>query len=188
MESKLDKLFQFVDIFTGIVTGIMVFFVFLNVFLRILFDVGLTWSEELARYLFVFVTYVGSISAMNSNEHLGVDTLIINLNKKVQLVLYIFSQLIITVLMAFLIHGTVNMMIYNSSLRTASLSIPFPVLYSLGLLLGVSVILIAVRNIYYALKNKDKITELVRFSDEEEELVEQTEVKTKENLDDMEGK
>lgn len=185
MENKIDKLFQFVDVFTGIVTGAMVFFVFLNVFLRILFGAGLTWSEELARYLFVFVTYVGSISAMNSNEHLGVDTLIVNLNKKVQLVLYIVSQLIITILMTFLIHGTISMMIYNSSLRTASLNILFPVLYSLGLLLGASVTLIAIRNIYYALKHKDKITSLVRFS-EEEELVEQTQLNTKEGLDDME--
>ena len=75
MNRLIDKLFHMIDCFTGILTGLMVLFVFLNVVLRTFFNSGLTWSEELARYLFVYVTYIGAISAMHSNAHLGVDTL-----------------------------------------------------------------------------------------------------------------
>ena len=53
MNKLVDKLFKGIDYFTGILTGLMVFFVFLNVVLRTFFNAGLTWSEELARYLFV---------------------------------------------------------------------------------------------------------------------------------------
>ena len=56
MNKLVDKLFKGIDYFTGILTGLMVFFVFLNVVLRTFFNAGLTWSEELARYLFVYVT------------------------------------------------------------------------------------------------------------------------------------
>ncbi len=59
MNKLVDKLFKGIDYFTGILTGLMVFFVFLNVVLRTFFNAGLTWSEELARYLFVYVTYIG---------------------------------------------------------------------------------------------------------------------------------
>ena len=76
MNRLIDKLFHAIDCFTGILTGLMVLFVFLNVVLRTFFNSGLTWSEELARYLFVYVTYIGAISAMHSNAHLGVDTLL----------------------------------------------------------------------------------------------------------------
>lgn len=53
MNKVMDKLFKGIDYFTGILTGLMVLFVFLNVVLRTFFNAGLTWSEELARYLFV---------------------------------------------------------------------------------------------------------------------------------------
>jgi len=172
MEKMVDKLFHYIDILTGIVTGGMVLLVFLNVVLRVFFNAGLNWSEELARYLFVFVTYIGSISAMNSSEHLSVDILITRLNKKTQLILYIVSQVIISILMVLLTIGSVRMMTLNSALSTASLNIPFPVLYSVGLFLGISVILIAIRNIYYALTGKKKIGDLVASSQEEEEVIE----------------
>ena len=76
MNRLIDKLFHAIDCFTGILTGLMVLFVFLNVVLRTFFNSGLTWSEELARYLFVYVTYIGAISAMHSTAQLGVDTLL----------------------------------------------------------------------------------------------------------------
>ena len=70
--ATMDKLFKGIDYLTGILTGLMVLFVFMNVVLRTCFNSGLTWSEELSRYLFVFVTYVGAISAMRVN---GLPTL-----------------------------------------------------------------------------------------------------------------
>ena len=94
MNRLIDKLFHAIDCFTGILTGLMVLFVFLNVVLRTFFNSGLTWSEELARYLFVYVTYIGAISAMHSNAHLGVDTLLSRVSPKVQLALYLVSRLL----------------------------------------------------------------------------------------------
>lgn len=106
MNKLVDKLFKGIDYFTGILTGLMVFFVFLNVVLRTFFNAGLTWSEELARYLFVYVTYIGAISAMRANAHLGVDTLISRMKPQVQMVMYIVSQTIIAILMIILVWGS----------------------------------------------------------------------------------
>ena len=105
MNRLIDKLFHAIDCFTGILTGLMVLFVFLNVVLRTFFNSGLTWSEELARYLFVYVTYIGAISAMHSNAHLGVDTLLSRVSPKVQLALYLVSRLLIAAIMCILVHG-----------------------------------------------------------------------------------
>ena len=90
--ATMDKLFKGIDYLTGILTGLMVLFVFMNVVLRTCFNSGLTWSEELSRYLFVFVTYVGAISAMRVNGHLGVDTLISRVPRPLQMVMYVVSQ------------------------------------------------------------------------------------------------
>ena len=56
--------------------GLMVLLVFGNVVLRYLFDTGITVSEELSRWIFVWVTFLGAIVAMREHAHLGTDALV----------------------------------------------------------------------------------------------------------------
>mgnify|MGYP001333763177 CR=1 FL=1 len=140
--ATMDKLFKGIDYLTGILTGLMVLFVFMNVVLRTCFNSGLTWSEELSRYLFVFVTYVGAISAMRVNGHLGVDTLISRVPRPLQMVMYVVSQLVIAALMCILVHGSGKMVLQNTESRTAALGISYALLYSVGIITGVSMMLL----------------------------------------------
>lgn len=54
----------------------MVIVVFGNVVLRWVFNSGITVSEEMSRYCFIWLTYIGAMVAMRENGHLGVDTLV----------------------------------------------------------------------------------------------------------------
>lgn len=54
----------------------MVLMVFGNVVLRYAFNSGITVSEEMSRYCFIWLTYIGAMVAMRDGAHLGVDTLI----------------------------------------------------------------------------------------------------------------
>ena len=170
MNNLLNKFFKLVDYFTGILTGLMVIVVFLNVILRVIFNSGLTWSEEMARYLFVYVTYIGAISAMYSNGHLSVDTLISRLNKKAQLVLYIISQLIIAFLMIILIKGSISMVTLNINSYTAALGIPYSVLYFSGVLTGVCIAILSLKNIINAIKNRENISKIVTLQTLDEDI------------------
>lgn len=161
MKTFLDKLFKVIDYFTGILTGGMVLFVFLNVILRIFFNSGLTWSEELSRYLFVFVTYIGAISAMRAGEHMTVDVLVAKLGPKAQMVLYVISQALIAVLMCILVHGSCKMVIQNTASRTAALGISYAFLYSVGIITGVSIAILALGNIAHAVTHPDEISSIV---------------------------
>lgn len=171
MKGFIDKLFKGVDILTGILTGLMVLFVFLNVVLRTFFNSGLTWSEELSRYLFVFVTYVGAISAMHANAHICVDTLLSRVSHKLQMIFYVLSQSIIVVLMVILVHGSVKMVIQNTASRTAALGIPYSILYSVGILCGAGIALLAVANIVYALTHPSEISSIVTTHSEDDEII-----------------
>ena len=150
MKTFLDKLFKGIDYFTGILTGLMVLFVFLNVVLRIVFNSGLTWSEELSRYLFVFVTYIGAISAMRAGGHMTVDMLTSKVSPRLQMILYVISQSLIAVLMAILVHGSIKMVVQNVASRTAALGISYALLYSAGIITGVSIAILAIANIAHA--------------------------------------
>lgn len=54
----------------------MVLMVFGNVVLRYLFNSGITESEELSRWLFVWMIFLGAVIAIKDNAHLGTDLLI----------------------------------------------------------------------------------------------------------------
>ena len=54
----------------------MVVLVFGNVVLRYGFNTGITVSEEVSRWLFVYMTFLGAIVALREHGHLGVDMLV----------------------------------------------------------------------------------------------------------------
>ena len=55
---------------------VMVVMVFGNVVLRYAFNSGITVSEELSRWAFVWMTFLGAIVAIKDNAHLGTDLLV----------------------------------------------------------------------------------------------------------------
>lgn len=186
MNKFMDKLFKGIDYFTGILNGLMVLFVFLNVVLRTFFNSGLTWSEELARYLFVYVTYIGAISAMRANGHLGVDTLISRVKPKVQMAMYLVSQTMIAVLMCILISGAYKMVLQNTESRTAALGIPYSVLYFAGIITGISIAILAIANIVHVVKNPSEISDIVTMSVSDDDDVAAEALEGAENLSDEE--
>lgn len=59
--------------------AVMVIMVFGNVVLRYGFNSGITVSEELSRWAFVWMIFLGAIVAIKENAHLGTDVLLVRL-------------------------------------------------------------------------------------------------------------
>lgn len=77
---------------------LMVVMVFGNVVMRYGFNSGLTLSEELSRWLFVWMTFMGGVVALNDRAHLGTDSLVSRLpvlGKKICLALSLALMLYI---------------------------------------------------------------------------------------------
>ncbi|NCB52710.1 MAG: TRAP transporter small permease [Clostridia bacterium] len=47
--------------------------IFIEVICRYLFYISTAWTEELARYLFIWLTYIGSSYALNQGSHIEID-------------------------------------------------------------------------------------------------------------------
>ena len=56
------------------ILGFMVILVFGNVVLRYGFNSGIMFSEEVSRFLFVWMVFLGSVLMLRDNGHLGVHT------------------------------------------------------------------------------------------------------------------
>lgn len=65
----------------------MTIMVFANVVLRYGFGSGIDVSEELSRFFFVWLIFLGAIVAMRHNMHMGFDLVITTVNARVRRVL-----------------------------------------------------------------------------------------------------
>lgn len=76
MQRMLDAICRLCQGLMVLFLGLMVLMVFGNVVLRYGFNSGITISEELSRWLFVWTTFLGAIVGLRRRAHLGTDALI----------------------------------------------------------------------------------------------------------------
>lgn len=79
MKKTVDYFFKLLELLVVACMVAMVIMVFGNVVLRYGFNSGITVSDEMSRYCFIWLTYIGAMIAMREKGHLGVDTLVKNL-------------------------------------------------------------------------------------------------------------
>ena len=84
----------------------MVVMVFGNVVLRYLFDTGIDVSEELSRFFFVWLTFIGAVVVGRENAHLGVETLVSKLGDSGRKVCMILSDMFVIICCAIFFWGT----------------------------------------------------------------------------------
>jgi TRAP-type C4-dicarboxylate transport system permease small subunit len=79
LDKAIDRVCGLFAILMVACLAAMVVMVFGNVVLRYGFNSGITVSEELSRWLFVWMTFLGAIVAVRKHTHLGTDALIARL-------------------------------------------------------------------------------------------------------------
>jgi TRAP-type transport system small permease protein len=76
LQRTADLFFKLLELIVVLCLFAMVVMVFGNVVMRYAFNSGIQISEEMSRYAFIWLTYIGAMIAMREGGHLGVDTLI----------------------------------------------------------------------------------------------------------------
>jgi TRAP-type C4-dicarboxylate transport system permease small subunit len=76
MKPLIDLFFKTLEVLVVACLVAMVIMVFGNVVLRYTMNSGILISEEMSRYCFIWLTYIGAMVAMREKGHLGVDTLV----------------------------------------------------------------------------------------------------------------
>lgn len=162
MGKILDKLFLVVDYLMGIMFAFMVILVLFNVILRYFFNSGITWSEEMARYLFVWIIYIGAIGAMRDNMHLNVDVFFNKLSPKLKKFIYILGQIFIITIMCMLFKGSVDLTILNVGAKAAATGTPFVLVYGSGILTSGCILLNCLYNLYSVIFLSRSVEEVMK--------------------------
>jgi C4-dicarboxylate transporter DctQ subunit len=85
---------KFEEIIGTTVLAVVVTLVFLGVVLRLVFTSGLPWQEELSRFGFVFVCYLGASYGMKSDDHIRITFLADALPKRARKILRVITDII----------------------------------------------------------------------------------------------
>ena len=102
----VDAYFRFLKVAIAILLMLMVALVFGNVALRYGFNSSITVSEEVSRWFFVWMTFLGAIVGMRRRAHLGVDILVQALPVLGRKVCWGLSQAVMLVCCVYIVYGT----------------------------------------------------------------------------------
>jgi TRAP-type C4-dicarboxylate transport system permease small subunit len=109
MNKAIDWFFKLLEFLVVVALVAMVIMVFGNVVLRYAFNSGITVSEELSRYFFIWLTYIGAMIAMREHEHLGVDTLVKHLPRAGKMACLFLSESLMLLCNVLFLIGTWKM-------------------------------------------------------------------------------
>ena len=151
--------------------ALMVVLVFGNVVLRYGFNSGITMSEELSRWLFVWVTFMGAIVAMKEGTHLGSDTLVSRLSLDGKKVCFVLAHLLMLFACWLLFKGSLDQVIINRETTSAVMEISMAYFYACGMVLAVSGGVILLQQLWRMATGQLSEDELIGIRESEEEPV-----------------
>lgn len=102
---SVDRFFRGLQLLMALALAVMVVLVFGNVVLRYGFNSGIQVSEELSRWLFVWVTFLGAVVGLRQRAHLGTDVVVSRLSRRGRRVCAVVGQLAMLGTLALLARG-----------------------------------------------------------------------------------
>ncbi|EYC51079.1 C4-dicarboxylate ABC transporter permease [Hylemonella gracilis str. Niagara R] len=137
----IEKLIDFICRGFGVLMvlclGLMVLMVFGNVVLRYGFNSGITVSEELSRWLFVWMTFLGAVVGVIQHAHLGTDALISRLPLAGRKMCFLASHLLMLGVCWLMFDGALQQTRINMQSTSAVMEASMAWLYAPGMVFAV---------------------------------------------------
>jgi TRAP-type C4-dicarboxylate transport system permease small subunit len=123
----VNRINRLVELVVVIQFAVLVIVVTAAVFARYVLNDSIVWAEELARYLFVWLSFLGGGLGVGSNIHVGVDSLVELMPGRVKAAVQILMELMIVAFTLVLIWAGAEFAAFG--MRTEALLIPIPMGY-----------------------------------------------------------
>lgn len=166
MQKVIDTFYRFLEWLLIFFLAAMAIMVFLNVVLRYGFNSGLNVSDELSRYFFVWLTFIGAVVAFREHGHLGVETLVMLFGRRGRIICMILSNIIIIGVSAIFFWGTWKQAPINASMMSPVTKLPMIWIYGIGFFTGVGIVIIALERLVRLLTGRVTEEEIAAFAGE----------------------
>ncbi len=119
MFKKLAKIFDKIEEEILIILFvIMVSVIFLQVIMRYVFNNSLVWSEELGKFIFVWISWLGISLGHRKREHIAITLLTDKLSRKGQIIINIIIEVILMII-------CLTTSYYGMKMMTVQVNVPY---------------------------------------------------------------
>lgn len=168
MTRIIELYFRAIKFVIAILLMVMVVMVFGNVVLRYAFNSGLSLYDELSRWCFVWLTFLGAIVALRERRHLGVDILVRLLPRLGQKACFIISNLLMLYATWLLLSGSWMQTLLNIDVPGAATGLSTGLFYGVGLIFAGSAMLLLLSDLWRVLTGRITADELIGVQGSEE--------------------
>lgn len=166
LQHVIDSFFRLLELLIVVFMVAMVAMVFGNVVLRYGFNSGIDVSDEMARYCFIWLTYIGAMVAMREGAHLGVDSLVKRLPVGGKKVALFISEALMLLCNGLFILGTWKMHELQVSNVSPVVGLSMIWIYGLGYVVGAVMAVFNLRVMWRILTGQITEGELVQVKED----------------------
>jgi TRAP-type C4-dicarboxylate transport system permease small subunit len=168
MQVLIDRYCRLLEIVIALLLALMVVLVFGNVVLRYGFNSGITVSEEVSRWAFVWLTFLGAIVALKEHGHLGSDMLVSRLPAWGKRACLVLGQLLMLYITWLMFSGALTQVKINWDVQAPVTGASLAFLPGAAVVFAVSAGVLLLREIWRALSGQLSEAELVMVKESEE--------------------
>jgi TRAP-type C4-dicarboxylate transport system permease small subunit len=168
MDRWIDRFCHWIESLIALALAVMVVLVFGNVVLRYGFNSGITVSEEVSRWLFIWVTFLGAVVALKERGHLGVDMVVQRLPVIGRKACLIGGHLLMIWICWLLAQGSWAQVKINWEVTAPTTGASMAIVYLSGLVFAILAGLILLLDLYRAVTGQLKDSELIMVQESEE--------------------
>jgi TRAP-type transport system small permease protein len=166
--SLIDRIGHWLDSLMALLLAVMVVMVFGNVVLRYVFNSGIAVSEEVSRWLFVWMTFIGAVVALKDHGHLGTDALVARLSPAGKKFCLVISQVLMLGITGMIFTGSLAQTKINLDVEAPVTGAPMAIVYAVGLVFAVPAAFLLLRELWRTLSGRLRDDELVMVQESEE--------------------
>jgi TRAP-type transport system small permease protein len=171
MKTLTDLFFRLAEALLVLMLCAMVVMVFGNVVLRYGFNSGLDFSEELSRFFFIWITFLGAIIAMREKAHLGLDTLVRVLPSAGKKFCFGLSNTLMLGCCALMFYGTWRQHQINATTMSAVTGLPMIWVYGVGYVASLAMGALIVGNLLSLAAGRITDKDLIQVHDSEDDAL-----------------
>jgi len=164
----IERFCRLIEFAIAACLAVMVVMVFGNVVLRYAFNSGIVVSEEVSRWLFLWVTFLGAIVALKERAHLGSDFVLAMLPRRGKQACLVIGHLLMLYVTWLVFSGALAQTRINLSVEAPVTGASMAIVYATGVVFAVFAALLLLGDLRRLLHGRLTDEELVMLKGSEE--------------------
>ena len=168
VDSLIGRACRGIEGLIALMLAVMVLLVFGNVVLRYGFNSGITVSEEVSRWLFIWMTFLGAIAALREHGHLGVDMVVQKLPPFGKKICLAAGHALMIYICWLLFQGSLEQARINWDVQAPTTGASMAIVYASGIVFAVCAALLLALDLVKLLRGQIADEDLVMVQESEE--------------------